>query len=69
MKTLLKFGIALIMFGLLLSALGVGIIRSHAVKPIPQTMSASASASVSAAATETETATKASAITSSPAKP
>jgi hypothetical protein len=33
MKYFLKFGVALVLFGLLLSVLGVGIIRAHAVKP------------------------------------
>lgn len=33
MKTFLKLGVALVLFGVLLSALGVGIIRSHAVLP------------------------------------
>jgi hypothetical protein len=35
MKSFLKFGVALILFGLLLSVLGVGIIRAHAVKTPP----------------------------------
>jgi hypothetical protein len=60
MKTLLKLGIVLLMFGVMLSVLGVGVIRVHAVKPIPVTAAAPASAA---------SATSASAIASPPAKP
>nr|WP_314859775.1 hypothetical protein [uncultured Undibacterium sp.] len=50
MKSFLKFGVALILFGLLLSALGVGIIRANAVKPSPAPTAAPASAASSASA-------------------
>jgi F0F1-type ATP synthase membrane subunit c/vacuolar-type H+-ATPase subunit K len=69
MKTLLKFGVALIMFGALLSALGVGIIRSHAVKPMSATAAASVTASAATTPLTSASATSASTIASSPAKP
>nr|WP_315484755.1 hypothetical protein [uncultured Undibacterium sp.] len=50
MKSFLKFGVALILFGLLLSALGVGIIRANAVKPSPAPTAAAVTGTSSASA-------------------
>ena len=51
MKTFLKLGAALVLFGVVLSALGVGIIRSHAVTPDSKaSLSASMNASMNASA-------------------
>jgi len=49
MKTFLKLGAVLVVFGLMLSALGAGIMRSHAVVPDSK-VSTSANAATSSAA-------------------
>ncbi|MFZ6801740.1 hypothetical protein [Undibacterium sp. Di24W] len=54
MKSFLKFGVALVLFGLLLSALGVGIIRSHAVKSQAAPVAASETDSSNASAPATK---------------
>lgn len=51
MKSLLKFGVVLLVFGVMLSILGVGIIRGHAVKPAPVVPTTSATAAPVANAT------------------
>lgn len=51
MKTFLKLGAVLVVFGLMLSALGAGIMRSHAVVPDSKVSTSTNAATSAASAT------------------